>query len=278
MKAKKWFLGDLPLRSLSAFVLILLALGSLRGGETLFVFFWFCVVFLIFIEWQKVIHPQKMDLSFLSGGTLLGSGMVSFWMSPALWGGVASGTLLWIFWTLWRPLPLSVRLWSIAGFFYAGFLGASVLFLRFSEPAGSVKILWLFALVWSTDSFAYLGGRLCGGPKLWIRLSPSKTWSGFVIGVAAGTSVGLSLLWGIYGEALFLGPAWALCFCTSLLSQAGDLFESAFKRHFKVKDTSDLIPGHGGIMDRLDGFSMAAGFIALLFFWKPFSFLDHIFL
>ena len=117
-------------------------------------------------------------------------------------------------------------------------------------------------MVWSTDIFGYVAGRLIGGPKLAPSISPKKTWSGACAGtlgaLAAGTAVAA---WA--GVPSMLSPA-AVAVVLSVVAQAGDLFESAIKRRFGVKDASDLIPGHGGLMDRLDGFIAAAGFAALI--------------
>ena len=127
---------------------------------------------------------------------------------------------------------------------------------------GPRALFWLFATVWGTDVFAYFGGRLIGGPKLWPQVSPSKTWSGTVSGVFAGALIGAVI--GVQGldAARFAAPIFALGLVTALVSQGGDIFESIVKRRFGAKDSSALIPGHGGFMDRLDGFVAAAAFAA----------------
>src|SRR5262249_34469094 len=111
---------------------------------------------------------------------------------------------------------------------------------------------------------AYFGGRQIGGPKLWPRVSPAKTWSGFLIGITSGSLLGWTV-----------SPHSACGFCMVLLglaagavAQVGDLFESTLKRRFGVKDASGLIPGHGGAMDRLDGFIAASVFVACLGVWR----------
>ena len=131
-----------------------------------------------------------------------------------------------------------------------GALVASVSLLRISPSYGLAAILWLFAVVWGADIAAYFAGRSIGGPKLWPRVSPGKTWAGAIVGALAGAFLGLALApWTNRPLALFwLGLA------TAIVSELGDLFESALKRRFGVKDSSGLIPGHGGLMDRLDGF------------------------
>jgi phosphatidate cytidylyltransferase len=112
---------------------------------------------------------------------------------------------------------------------------------------------------------AYFGGRLIGGPKLWPRVSPSKTWSGFITGVTSGALLGVAAVAAMLGAAhtnvliIFL-----VGLIGGVVAQGGDLLESSIKRHFGAKDSSHLIPGHGGFMDRLDGFIVTATCAALL--------------
>ena len=158
-----------------------------------------------------------------------------------------------------RGLPAS-RIWAAGGVIYAGvaFLGPAL--LRRDSELGFTAFLYLAVTVWMTDSLAYVVGRTVGGPLLWPSVSPNKTWSGAVGGLAGGVAGGTLLA---YASGLN-GPAVAIvALVLSALAQAGDFFESAVKRRFNVKDTSRLIPGHGGLMDRLDGFLVAA-FAALL--------------
>ena len=150
-----------------------------------------------------------------------------------------------------------------AGALYAGAAMLAPALLRGSPTQGLAAILWLFAIVWGTDIGAYFGGRLLGGPKLWPSISPGKTWSGALIGAARFDAL---LAWIVAAIATPGGvkvvAALGLGLVTSALSQVGDLFESAMKRRAGVKDSSRLIPGHGGLMDRLDGFIVAAAFAA----------------
>ena len=156
------------------------------------------------------------------------------------------------------------RIWAFGGIIYAGSLLVSVGALHGSADYGARSIIWLFAIVWGTDVFAYFGGRLIGGAKLWPKVSPSKTWSGTLTGVFAGALLGV-----VVGTDGLGGPAqslalFALGLAAAAVSQAGDIFESWVKRRFGVKDSSRLIPGHGGFMDRLDGFIAASVFAALV--------------
>ena len=153
------------------------------------------------------------------------------------------------------------RVWAAAGVIYAGiaFIGPAV--LRQDPQRGLTALLFLFATVWSNDIFAFLCGRAIGGPLLWPRVSPKKTWAGAAAGLAGGVAAGVAVA---YASGIGkLGMAGVMALLLSILAQAGDLFESAVKRQFGAKDASRLIPGHGGLMDRLDGFLVAA-FAALI--------------
>jgi phosphatidate cytidylyltransferase len=154
----------------------------------------------------------------------------------------------------------SARVWAATGALYAGALVVSLGLLRASPHYGLAAVFWLFAVVWGADIAAYFAGRLIGGPRLWPAVSPGKTWSGAVVGAFVGAAFGLLLSgWSNRVDRLFwLGLA------TAIVSELGDLFESALKRRFGVKDSSDLIPGHGGLMDRLDAFVAASVFAALV--------------
>jgi phosphatidate cytidylyltransferase len=184
-------------------------------------------------------------------------------LGSAYWGGT-------VFALVWGLLALLVlqewlsvvrgkpgfALWGGAGILYAVALYYAVMVLRADGERGLLAILFLFAIVWLTDICAYFAGRAIGGPKLAPRISPKKTWSGMLGGVTGGVGAGLALL-AVAGQGV--RPAHALvALALALAAVAGDLFESAFKRRFRVKDSGRLIPGHGGFMDRLDGFVAAA--------------------
>ncbi len=157
---------------------------------------------------------------------------------------------------------LSRESWRPLGVVYAAVLGFGLLLLRLSPENGLTAVLFLFAVVWGTDTGAYFTGRALGGPKLWPAVSPKKTWAGSIGGLGAGIIGGLAVT-SIAGLPLTLGLC-AVAVLLSVAGQAGDLFESAVKRHFGAKDASHIIPGHGGLMDRVDGLVFAAGLAALL--------------
>jgi phosphatidate cytidylyltransferase len=139
------------------------------------------------------------------------------------------------------------------------------------HPAHSlVAVLWLFAVVWLTDIGAYFAGRAIGGPKLWPRVSPKKTWSGSIGGLITGTCAAVAVVLVArrqFGLGWFDGAGLvALTVVASVVSMAGDLAESALKRTFKVKDSSHLIPGHGGVLDRLDSFWAVCMLLAVILY------------
>ena len=146
--------------------------------------------------------------------------------------------------------------WTIAGSTYIALAVICILELRASTNYGSLTIYWLFGLVWSADIFAYIIGRKIGGPKIAPNLSPKKTWAGFFGAILGATIIGLLV-------AIYLGKEnnWQLVVFSATLgvvSQIGDLLESWFKRRFGKKDMGSLIPGHGGLFDRVDGLLAAS--------------------
>jgi phosphatidate cytidylyltransferase len=153
------------------------------------------------------------------------------------------------------------RSWIATGFFYAAAAQTASVLVRLDQTYGFVALMLVLLVVWVTDIGGYFAGRGIGGPKLWPRVSPKKTWAGAVGGFAASLVIAAgfaALGLGKTGPLLLLGAA------LSIASQLGDLFESAVKRRFGVKDSSHIIPGHGGLLDRLDGF-VAAVVVAAIF-------------
>ncbi len=151
--------------------------------------------------------------------------------------------------------------WRPAGIAYGAVLGLGLLLLRDAPEHGLAAAVVVFAVVWATDSGAFFVGRAIGGPKLWPAISPKKTWAGAIGGLAAGVIAGLVVA---ALARVAVAPGLALvCALLSVSGQAGDLFESAVKRHFGAKDSGIIVPGHGGLMDRVDGlvFAVAAAVI-----------------
>jgi len=153
------------------------------------------------------------------------------------------------------------RGWAAAGFLYAAAAEIASVLVRLDPVKGFAALMFVLLIVWVTDSGGYFAGRGIGGPKLWPRVSPKKTWAGAAGGFAASLAVAVGFAAFDLGK---IGPLLMLSGALSIVSQLGDLFESAVKRRFGVKDSSHIIPGHGGLLDRLDGF-VAAVVVAALF-------------
>jgi len=156
--------------------------------------------------------------------------------------------------------------WWLVGIGYVGMPMIAMWWLR-TLDAGQM-VLWLFFIVWATDIGGYVFGKSIGGPKLAPKLSPKKTWAGLLGGMAfsVAVGVGLQLTFGIVSTMVVLVIASGLL---AVWAQAGDLLESGIKRHFGVKDSGELIPGHGGLLDRVDGLVFVAPAMALLVVFFP---------
>jgi len=155
----------------------------------------------------------------------------------------------------------SHAVWIALGILYMAGFGLAMIFLRETPGIGTGMVCYLFATVWGTDVGAYAAGRLIGGPKLAPGISPNKTWAGLIGGMALGPAFG-------YGVAVLFGARQALAgivlaVLLAFVAQLGDLFESWVKRRAGVKESGHLIPGHGGILDRIDGLIFAAIFFVL---------------
>ena len=179
----------------------------------------------------------------------LGAVWIGSWGFVALVGaGAAVAAWEWTRLVGWS-LP-----WTLAGIFYIGLPVVALIWLR-EQDQGRVTAFWLLLVVWATDSAAYAAGRLIGGWRLMPSVSPNKTWAGLIGGMVAAAAVGA-----ILGAVLELnaGLLAVAGLALALVAQAGDLMESAIKRRFGAKDSGKLIPGHGGLLDRIDGLMTAA--------------------
>jgi phosphatidate cytidylyltransferase len=251
------FGSDLKPRVAAAVAMGSLALATAWIDGFIFAVFWWLASIIVLWEWQRLVGGSRLAERVAVGGLMVALTALSA-LNDSILGVIAAlvcgaAAVGWLAGRREGP-------WAAAGGLYAGALVASVVLLRRSPSFGLASILWLFAVVWGADIAAYFAGRLIGGPRLWPNVSPGKTWAGAIVGALAGAALGLMLAtWTNRLAALF----W-LGLVTAIVSELGDLFESALKRRFGVKDSSGLIPGHGGLMDRLDAFVAASVFAAVV--------------
>jgi len=250
---------DLKPRVASGVVMIALALAATWAGGPVFLAFWGLAAIGVAWEWERLIGGGRLWVRVAA--CVLGLVAAAPWafyaharisLAMLIAAGVAAGVAA----DSDRRIPAGI------GALYAGAAMLAPVLLRGSPTQGLAAMLWLYAIVWGTDIGAYFGGRTVGGPKLWPAISPGKTWSGALIGAVVSAILGVLVAALSVPGGVRLVPLFELGLVTSALSQAGDLFESALKRRAGVKDSSRLIPGHGGLMDRLDGFIVAAAFAA----------------
>ena len=254
---RRRFGPDLKPRVAAAAVMGGLALATAWIGGFIFAAFWWLAAVVVLWEWQRLIGGARLAERVALGGLFIALAALFALHNSIL--GVVAGLVLGAAVVGWLAGPGTGR-WAGVGVLYAGALVASVTLLRISPSYGLAAILWIFAVVWGADVAAYFAGRSIGGPRLWPSVSPGKTWSGAIIGALAGAVLGLMLsAW----TNRFIPLFW-LGLATAIVSELGDLFESALKRRFGVKDSGGLIPGHGGLMDRLDAFVAASVFAAVV--------------
>ncbi len=261
-QVRKSVMQSQVVRILSALIMAPLAIGGVWFGPPYFELLIALAAGLMAWEWRKLV--SRKDYGF-SGGVLTAFvlaviGVASFGQTePALWG-VGIGFLLLIM-IAWKEV-FANKLWTSSGLLYIGIPCVALSWVRNDWQGGRDLVLWLFCVVWATDIGAYLVGKAIGGPRLAPVISPNKTWAGLLGGMGCASGIGALLVVG--SEALDPWPAAALGGATAIVAQGGDLLESWVKRHFGVKDSGRIIPGHGGVLDRVDGILMVAPVLALL--------------
>ncbi len=218
------------------------------------------VVIVMAWEWRRLCAGGRFDLyGYVFAVLVAGAAGIAAWghlLTAVAVTGVGAAA---IFLSLAARAPRSA-LWTAVGVAAVGLTGISLINLR-GGASGSWLTLWLLATVWATDIAAYFFGRAIGGAKLAPSISPGKTWAGLVGGMLAAAV--WSFGWSLWTDVAQPGTLAVLGAGTAVLAQLGDLGVSFVKRRFGAKDSSNLIPGHGGLLDRVDGFIGAAPFVAL---------------
>ncbi len=263
-------MSNLQVRIVSALVLAAVVLTLTYIGGLPFRLLCALIAGAVFYEWSCMARAKPA-----SGAGLLPEALLAVFI-VALVIGLSAATLLLLLAAMVvvavvAGMVRATGQWDAAGLAYAGLSGLTLALLRDGDYSGLLAILFLFAVVWATDIFAYFVGRAVGGPKLAPAISPGKTWSGAVGGAVAGVAVALLSAWA--AGATNLVELGVVALVLSVVSQAGDLFESWVKRRHGCKDSSQIIPGHGGVMDRVDGLVAAA--LALYVFGCISGSLDH---
>lgn len=240
-------LSGLWLRVLSAIGLAAVAFALAWAGLAGFAVLVLAISLAMSWEWSQIVRGPGLDLSLVVHGVA-----VTAAVALASLGFAALGAAVLVIGAI-IVLALefgSHPILSAVGVLYTGLPAVALLWLRSNEPAGFTAVLFIVLVVAATDTAAFLAGRLIGGPRLAPRISPNKTWSGLAGGVTAAGLAGAAFAAAIGGPVPALAATGLLM---GLVAQAGDLAESALKRAFDVKDASQLLPGHGGFMDRMDG-------------------------
>jgi phosphatidate cytidylyltransferase len=248
---------NLVMRVVAALVLAPVAILLAYVGGTAWILLVTLAAIGLFVEWQMVTDVGRAPhvvgpgvAALVLAGLCLMAGRIDAALVVLAIGAVAVALL-----------SGERRNWATAGLLYAAAAEVASVLVRLDAANGFGALMFVLLVVWVTDIGGYFAGRSIGGPKLWVRVSPKKTWAGAIGGFVASLVVALGFAAFQIGATL---PLLVLGAVLSVVSQTGDLFESAVKRRFGVKDSSRIIPGHGGVLDRLDGF-VAAVIVAAIF-------------
>jgi phosphatidate cytidylyltransferase len=253
----KW--TDLGVRAASAAVLIPAVLLDVWMGGIWFSLFMAFLGLLMAHEWTNIVHERSSTQFALHALAALCAGFLpaEIGVLPSI--AVVFGlTAIGLFANAMRDRTRSVFAYS--GIPYVALPVLALVLLRDNAQWGLHAIMWLMLVVWATDTFAYFAGRMIGGPKLAPKLSPKKTWAGLIGGMVGAAVV--SIIYSVVYLPSWFAPA-VVAAGLAVIAQLGDIFESGLKRFYNVKDSGTLIPGHGGVLDRVDGL-VAAGVAAAL--------------
>jgi phosphatidate cytidylyltransferase len=248
-----WLGSDFSTRLVSGIAMAVIAAGALAAGAAAFNALVFMLAVVLSWEWGRLVHGRGAEIVIAVhvGAAALAVGLAALGFVGLGLLALPIGAILAALLSLGRH-----SLFAALGVFYATLPAVTLIWLRSDPTYGLRAAVFVILVVIAADTGAFLAGRGLAGPKLWPSVSPNKTWAGLFGGVLAGGITGALMALSVPGSsALRLGATAAVL---AFLAQMGDLMESAMKRRFGAKDTSALIPGHGGIMDRLDGLVIAA--------------------
>lgn len=259
----KW--GDLWLRGVSAAILIPAVILDVYYGGVWFTVFAALLGVLMAQEWTNIAHNQNSAQFALHVAAVICGAILPFEIG-------IDGTLICILIISAVSIALAYfqnqhsPMWAYLGVLYVALPTLAFVLLRTDPVWGVWAIIWVMVIVWSADTLAYFAGRIIGGPKLAPRISPKKTWAGLGGAIAgsalASAIITLSIVPQSFWPLLFLAGVFAI------VEQGGDLFESSLKRHYGLKDSGRLIPGHGGVIDRVDGLTVVAICAALVGYFR----------
>nr|WP_314095229.1 phosphatidate cytidylyltransferase [uncultured Shinella sp.] len=254
---------ELRLRIFSGIVLAAVVLAATWYGGLAFRLLAAAISVLVYYEWSTITRLPDSDFRGNAFGwaTVAGiAGLVIFGFDELALPALLTATVL----SVLYALAVTKNGWLAGGIVYSGLTAISLAAIRGDTGEGFAAMIFIFAVVWATDILAYFVGRAIGGPKLAPPISPGKTWSGAIGGAVSAVIAGTL----VHAAFFPLNGLWipVIALVLSVCSQIGDLFESFIKRRFGVKDSSRLIPGHGGVMDRVDGlvFACFAAFLIAL--------------
>lgn len=252
-------------RVLSAIVLVPIVLLLVYLGGWYFALLVAVAAGLMLSEWLNMLYDRRrMPLVWLASVLFAGAVLLAAadWELPAMGAMVAAGLVSWL-----AASGTRSRLWVPLGLLWFALPCWSLVWLRQAEAGGLVAVIWILLMIWAADTGAYFAGRSIGGPKLAPRVSPNKTWAGLIGGMVCAALVSVAFTVTVDGQALVVAAIAAAVLAP--WSQVGDLAESAIKRHVGVKDSGTVIPGHGGVFDRVDALLFTAPAVALMAVFLP---------
>ncbi len=257
--------ADFGIRLASALVLFGIAMGVVWLGGWAFSAFVALVCARMAFEWERLTQTpfSRVEFAVAAAAIMFACGASTLGAYPWAFAALGAGVVLGGGAALWRGRHAG---WGGAMVPYLGLPAVALIWLR-GEGGGYDVALWLLFVVWATDSWAMIAGRVFGGPKLIPALSPKKTWSGLAGGVLGALGIGF-LVAAALGHAPTAAMA-GLIVALSLFGQAGDVLESTIKRRFQAKDAGSLIPGHGGFLDRMDSLLAATLLFAAIRLVEP---------